>query len=348
MSNMDVEPGSIGSKGSVPLRRVRPRNEGGDTSDGEDWLEKLNADIATQISDAEKRNNETTKASLAQMSKGIKQHLAKELEKRDDRIDDIVTDTNRHNAEIDLLKSDNAKMATKQSELEESIKTMQATLAMPQVPTTRSSGSPDSSKISGDYENNTILRIGTQNQVAKTAIETIIDNLCDEAGIDVGSYEIKGAGLGTKFTLAFNGTDEFHAARRAKMFHDNARKNPDNTWREHFIERPNKNPDGTPVMEKIFINTDTSRNKRANESTTKVYADVLKTSHPDLGITFNKFNHSVSTSDWMLLLLISIDMATGTPKATWKSEVALSKGINMADIDTKVNNVFAERRKARV
>jgi hypothetical protein len=158
-----------------------------------------------------------------------------------------------------------------------------------------------------------ILRLNTANLLARDVVFAKCEELCKRAEIDAKDFEVRGSALGRRFTLAFGGTDDATAARRAKKTHGMLRCPDTGAWEELKVTRPDKSE------EVLYISPDRSGPQFARETGGKALQRMLKARYSGKPFTFLKRDAAIIL-DWQIVAQVSFDHEILMVRIEWKEE----------------------------
>ena len=126
---------------------------------------------------------------------------------------------NRMDAIEGKLAEDRASQAGEMESIKRRLERLEGISALPEIPAEKREQERRALEQPGPADphdfDRTIIRINTQNLVAKSVIEAFAAEVARGIGLDESHWKLRGGALARNYTLAFNG-DQATAARRAK------------------------------------------------------------------------------------------------------------------------------------
>ena len=165
----------------------------------------------------------------------------------------------------------------------------------------------------GPYDSdNIVLRINGSTLVTHNALLTKLRDIAREARMATDSFQLRGPGLGRRFTMAFQGSPR-EAADKAKAFNDSLRSS-EGVWREVSVD----NPLGGQC--RVYIGHDKCRAALQRERLLRDLSRAFAAKCPALSFDTAR-RDGILAWRWRPFCVVSYDEAADKATATWNHDV---------------------------
>ena len=240
-------------------------------------------------------------------------------------------------------------LATDQAAARSDINKVEAAVALPPSSSTLfpASTSTSSGILDLDKFAKNIIRANCTKHVAKSAMARLLDARAADADINDKQYQLQGPQLGTKFSMVFSNseTGHRHAAKLLQIMRDD--KDDNGNFKEYFIERPDKDDDDKPILERIYIALDKPKRWVIAETSSKILKDIISKgcNEDPKNVKYVKRDNLILIN-WELVVTLKVNDDSSI-KITWNDTNAARYILDTNRLEQNFNTAVAARATTR-